>query len=172
MEPSPPAVPEERLDGWRRVSEATERPFSAGPVSVTAGTVRYEPTDDPEPRPFLFASRLRIRPDAGPNAALTRIVERGTRDGFRDRLAANDIEDVELRESRGIPIDHPPETVATAWTFRGRCVVDDESVPVEAMVAVWEAGQYLLAGGAHPLIGDVNDARRTLRGFVRGVRPD
>ncbi len=170
METSPPQVPTDRLDGWHRVSETTEQAFSAGPISVTAGTVRYEPANEPEPRPFFFASRLRIRPVVTPNVALTRLVERGARDGFHDRLAENDIDDAELRETREIPIDDPPGTMATASTFRGRCVVDGESIPVEALVAVWEVGDYLLAGGAYPLVGDVDGARRTLRGFVRGVR--
>ncbi|SNR23125.1 hypothetical protein [Halorubrum vacuolatum] len=172
MEPSPPRVPTDRLQGWKIVSEAVERPFSAGPVSVIAGTVRYEPTDTAEPRPFFFASRLYIRPETGPNPMLTRLVERGARDGFRERLAENDIDGVDHRHTRELPIDEPPDTMATADTFRGRCLVDGEPVPVEAMLAVWEAEGYLLAGGAYPLVDDVDGARRRLRRIVRGVRSE
>ncbi|MFC6772145.1 hypothetical protein ACFQDD_11570, partial [Halorubrum pallidum] len=68
----PPSLPRTHLDGWRRVAETVERPFDAGPVSVEAHTVRYE-RDGPPPRPFVFASRLRIRPETAPNAALTRL---------------------------------------------------------------------------------------------------
>ena len=172
MDPSPPLVKTDRLEGWKPVSETVERAFSAGPVSVTAGTVRYEPADRTDPKPFVFASRLAIRPKTNPNPMLTRLVERGARDGFRGRLAENGIGDVEHRHTREFPIDEPPDTVATAHTFHGRCVVDGESVPIEAFLAVWEAGEYLLAGGAYPLVGDVDGTRRRIRAIIRGVRPE
>ncbi|WP_144799315.1 hypothetical protein [Halorubrum depositum] len=188
----PPVVPTDRLDGWRRVAETTDRPFAAGPISVTASTVRYERTDDPPPRPFCFASRLRIRPETTPNAALTRLVERRAREGFRDRLAERDVEAVERRGEREIAVDDPAASRATLWTFRGDCrvgtdegVVDADgeesgardTVPVEALFAVWATDEYLLAGGAYPLGSDAypdgrspEDARRELLGIVRGVR--
>ncbi|WP_280586954.1 hypothetical protein [Halorubrum sp. Boch-26] len=190
----PPAVPADRLDGWRRVAETTDRPFAAGPVSVTAGTVRYERSDAPAPRPFCFASRLQIRPETAPNAALTRLVERRAREGFRDRLAERDIAAVERRGDRGIAIDDPAASRATLWTFRGDCRVDEaggdgavgpdgegnaagDAVPIEALLAVWATDEYLLAGGAYPLSADAypngrsaDDARRELLGIVRGVR--
>lgn len=176
----PPAVPHDRLGGWRRVDEATDRPFAAGPVSVTASTVRYERTETPRPRPFCFASRLRIRPPTGPNAALTRLVEKRARDGFRDRLAEHNVEAVEHRGDRDVAIDDPRAGRATLSTFRGTCVIDGEvdgrssdtePVPVEALLAVWEAGEYLLAGGAYPLTGATEEARRELVRVIRGVRP-
>jgi hypothetical protein len=186
----PPFVPADRLDGWRRVAETTDRPFAAGPVSVTASTVRYERSDAPTPRPFCFASRLRIRPETAPNAALTRLVERRAREGFRDRLAERDIEAVELRGDREIAVDDPAASRATLWTFRGDCRIDgaaerdgeasdaNGAVPVEALLAAWATDQYLLSGGAYPLGEDAYpagrsaaDARRELLGIVRGVRP-
>lgn len=182
----PPVVPADRLDGWECVERATERPFAAGPVSVTAGTARYERVDRPEPRPFFFASRLQIRPETSPNAALTRMVEDRARSGFRDRLADRDVEAVERREGREISIDGPTASRATLWTFRGTCRLDGKrspndregcpeldrtTVPVEALLAVWEAGEYLLAGGAYPLTGDPEEARRELLRLVRGTRP-
>ena len=197
----PPVVPADRLDGWKRVERTTERPFAAGLVSVTAGTARYERVDRAEPRPFFFASRLRIRPETPPNAALTRVVEDRARAGFRDRLADRDIEAVERRGKREISIDEPTASRATLWTFRGTCRLDgvadvdgggvdgvggDEersrndregehrgehaTVPVEALLAVWEAGEYLLAGGAYPLTGEPERARRGLLRLVRGTR--
>jgi hypothetical protein len=39
------------------------------------------------------------------------------------------------------------------------------------LLAVWEAGEYLLAGGAYRLDADADDARRELLGLVRSVRP-
>jgi len=180
----PPVVPPDRLDGWRRVDETTDRPFAAGPVSVTASTVRYERATDPPPRPFCFASRLRIRPETAPNPALTRLVERRAREGFRDRLAARDIEAVERRGDREMAVDDPAAERATVWTFRGDCRTGedgnggDREVPIEALLAVWAADEYLLAGGAYPLGADAypagrgpEDARRELLGIVRGVRP-
>lgn len=179
----PPVSPADRLDGWRRVAETTDRPFAAGPVSVTASTVRYERADATAPRPFCFASRLRIRPETAPNAALTRLVEREARSGFRDRLAERDIEAVERRGDREIAVDDPAGSRATLWTFRGDCRIeaddgsDDRDVPVEALLAVWATAEYLLAGGAYPLAADAypagrsaEDARRELLGIVRGVR--
>jgi len=175
----PPIVPTDRLDGWRHVERATERPFAAGPVSVTAGTVRYERTDRDEPRPFFFASRLRIRPGGTPNPALTRLVENRARAGFRDRLADHDIEGVESRGERSIRVDDPNASTATLVTYRARCDLPAGRVPVEALLAVWESGEYFLAGGAYRLDGgggdddvDADDARRELVGLVRGVRPD
>ncbi|WP_435073174.1 hypothetical protein [Halorubrum sp. HHNYT27] len=185
----PPVVPADRLVGWRRVAETTERPFDAGPISVTASTVRYERSDDPTPRPFCFASRLSIRPETAPNAPLTRLVERQSKVGFRDRLADRGIEAVEQRGDREIAVDDPTASRARVWTFRGDCrpVATDRgpsdetaasAVPVEALLAVWATDQYLLAGGAYPLDAgaypngrNAADARRELLGIVRGVRP-
>lgn len=171
----PPVVPSDRLDGWQRVSETTDRPFTAGPVSVTAGTVRYERTTTP-PRPFFFASRLRIRPLTAPNPALTHLVERQARSGFGDRLTEHNIGAVEHRGDRQISVSDPGASRATLSTFRGVCRPTDdiEAVPVEAMLAVWEAGEYLLGGGAYPLsdgAAAVETARRELLGLIRGVRP-
>ena len=180
-----PAVPRDRLDGWRRVAKTTDRPFTAGPVSVTASTVRFERTEAPAPRPFCFASRLRVRPQTPPNAALTRLVERQARAGFSDRLAERHIENVEHRSDRGIAIDDPDASRATLSTFRGVCnreayeadreraasSSDAETIPVEALLAVWEAGEYLLGGGAYSIAGEAADARRELLGIIRGVRP-
>ncbi len=172
----PPVVPRERLDDWRRVAETTERPFAAGPVSVTAGTVRYERTTAPPPRPFFFASRLRIRPQTAPNAALTRLVEGRARSGFRDRLAERHVEAVEHRGDREISVSDPNASRATLSTYRGACRPTDgtDPIPVEALLAVWDAGEYLLAGGAYPLsagAAEADAARRELLGLIRGVRP-
>ncbi|SFR50153.1 hypothetical protein [Halorubrum sodomense] len=166
----PPVVPRDRLDGWTLVAETTERPFEAGPVSVTAGTIRYE-RETPPPRPFFFASRLRISPGAGPNPALTRLVESRAREGFRDRLADRRITGLEHRDDRPLDVDDPNASRATLSVFHGRCAVDGERVPVEAPLAVWTSGEYLLAGGAYPT-GDGSEAtRRELLALVRGVRP-
>ncbi|WP_418282347.1 hypothetical protein [Halorubrum sp. DTA98] len=172
----PPSVPTDRLDGWRRVAETTEVPFSAGPVSVTAATVRFEPVDDADPRPFFFASRLRIEPSVAPNPVLTRLVERRARAGFRTRLADNDIRDVDHLDDREVRIDDPAASAAALSTFRGECTVADRSaaggrtVPVEALLAVWSVDDYRLAGGAYPLVGDADRARRDLLRLIRGVR--
>ena len=183
----PPVVPRDRLDGWHRVDETTDRAFVAGPVSVDASTVRYERTGREPPRPFCFASRLRIRPPTAPNAALTALVERRARSGFRDRLADRDIDDVESRGDREIAIDDPRASRATLSAFRGVARVgsggdsggrEDRSVPVEALLAVWTAGEYLLGGGAYPLDEDAYPpgagpaaARRELLAIVRGIEP-
>ncbi|WP_434522066.1 hypothetical protein [Halorubrum sp. AS12] len=166
----PPVVPRDRLDGWTLVAETTEQPFAAGPVSVTAGTTRYE-RETPPPRPFFFASRLRISPDAGPNPALTRLVESRAREGFRDRLADRDIGGLERRDDRSLDVDDPGASRATLSVFHGRCTVEGERVPVEALLAVWESGEYLLAGGAYPTAEGFEATRRGMLALVRGVRP-
>ncbi|OYR48745.1 hypothetical protein DJ73_18870, partial [Halorubrum sp. Ea1] len=79
---------------------------------------------------------------------------------------------------------HPAAERATVWTFRGDCRLEedgtggDREVPIEALLAVWAADEYLLAGGAYPVVADAypegrgpEDARRELLGIVRGVRP-
>jgi hypothetical protein len=166
----PPVVPHDRLDGWTLVAETTERPFEAGPVSVTAGTARYE-RETPPPRPFFFASRLRVSPETGPNPALTRLVESRAREGVRDRLAERDITDLARRDERRLDVDDPEASRATLTVFHGRCAVDGERVPVEALLAVWESGEYLLAGGAYPVGGGFEATRQELLAMVRGVRP-
>ncbi|QWC20429.1 hypothetical protein [Halorubrum sp. 2020YC2] len=166
----PPVVPADRLDGWTLVAESTERPFEAGPVSVTAGTARYE-RETPPPRPFFFASRLRISPDAGPNPALTRLVESRAREGFRDRLADRDITRLERRDDRSLDVDDPDASRATLSVFHGRCAVDGDRVPVEALLAAWESGEYLLAGGAYPTGEGFETTRQAVLALVRGVRP-
>ncbi|TKX73128.1 hypothetical protein EXE46_14860 [Halorubrum sp. GN11_10-6_MGM] len=166
----PPAVPRDRLDGWTLVAEATERPFDAGPVSVTAGTTRYE-HETPPPRPFFFASRLRVSPDAAPNPALTRLVESRARKGFGDRLADRDISELARRDQRRLHVDDPNASPATLTVFHGSCTVDGERVPVEALLAVWEAGEYLLAGGAYPTGDGFEATRKAVLALVRGVRP-
>jgi len=166
----PPVVSRDRLNDWRRTDETVERPFEAGPVSVTAATVRYE-RDGTTPCPFLFASRLRIRPSASPNAALTRLVEERSQAGFRGQLADRDVESVTRRDERSFAVDDPTASTATLWTFHGRCAVDGSSVPVEALLAVWESGEYLLAGGGYPVDGDRDATRHDVLAAVRGVRP-
>ena len=165
----PPTVAGD-LGGWTLVAEATKRPFDAGPVSVTAGTARYE-RETPPPRPFFFASRLRISPDTGPNPALTRLVESRAREGFRERLAERDVVDLERRDDRGLEVDDPSASRATLWVFHGRCAVDGGSVPVEALLAVWESDEYLLAGGAYPTDDGFEATRRAVLALIRGVRP-
>jgi len=174
----PPVVPRDRLEGWERVDETTDRAFVAGPVSVDASTVRYERAARDPPRPFCFASRLRIRPATAPNPALTALVERRARSGFRDRLAGRDIEGVEHRGDREIAIDDPAASRATLSTFRGVARVDttDRPAPIEALLAVWSTDEYLLGGGAYPLDeasypagGAPADARRELLSIVRGI---
>lgn len=166
----PPVVSPARLDGWTLVDEATERPFAAGPVSVTAGTVRYE-RETPPPRPFFFASRLRISPDTRPNPALTRLVESRARDGFRDRLADRGIAGVERRDDRDLALDDPEASRATLTVFHATCEVDGDRVPIEALLAVWERGEYLLAGGAYPTGDGFEATRQSVLALVRGVRP-
>ncbi|PSQ57484.1 hypothetical protein BRD22_01955 [Halobacteriales archaeon SW_8_68_21] len=166
----PPAVPRDRLDGWTLVAETTERPFAAGPVSVTAATTRYE-RETPPPRPFFFSSRLRLSPDAGPNPALTRLVESRAREGFRDRLADREITGLEHRDDRSLAVDDPDASRATLSTFHGRCAGGGERVPVEALLAVWERGEYLLAGGAYPIGDGFEATRQEVVALVRGVRP-
>jgi len=84
---------------------------------------------------------------------------------------------IERRDDREISIDDPDASRATLSTFRGVCHPTDDSaetVPVEAMLAIWEAGEYLLCGGAYPLSDGAAAAdagRRELLGLLRGVRP-
>ena len=166
----PPAVPPDRLAGWTLVDETTERPFAAGPVSVTAGTARYE-RETPPPRPFFFASRLRISPDTHPNPALTRLVESRAREGFRDRLADREIVGVERRDEREVAVDDPEASSATLSVFHAHCEVGGDRVPIEALLAVWERGEYLLAGGAYPIGDGFEATRQSVLALVRGVRP-
>jgi len=165
---NPPVVPADRLDGWERVETTTERPFAAGPVSVTASTARYERATRPDPRPFFFASRLQIRPSGSASRALTRLVTQRAQSGFCERLADRGITDVDRRQKRSLSVDDPEATRATLITYRGQASLA-QPVAVEAILAVWRADAYLLAGGGYPLDTAPEAARRELLGLVRGV---
>lgn len=163
----PPVVPRARLDGWQCIDETTERAFTAGFVSVDASTVRYERDATEPPRPFCFASRLRIRPATAPNPALTALVERRARSGFRDRLAERDIEDIEHRGDREIAVDDPKASRATLSTFRGVTGVGsgDRRVPVEALLASGRPASIYSAGARTP-----STRRRTRPERARATR--
>ncbi|GAB6878276.1 hypothetical protein JCM17823_05500 [Halorubrum gandharaense] len=185
---NPPVVPDDALDGWAVVAETTETPFSVGPISVVAHTRRYEPTDTPAPRPFFFASRLAITPRTRPNGALTRLVERGAREGFRSTLADRGIDDLSRGDRQTLRIDDPEASEATLTTFHGVLRPDAgttesagdavaQPVPVLALLATWTThatDEYLLAGGAVPA-GEADDpeaGRRRLLQQIRSVRAE
>lgn len=157
---NPPVVPDDALDGWAVVAETTETPFSVGPVSVVSHTRRYEPADTPTPRPFFFTSRLAITPRTRPNAALTHLVERGAREGFRSTLTERGIDDVSQGDRQTLRIDDPEASQATLTTFQGSHRPDGGTAGDTG-----DAGDAGVAGDAEDGedTGDAQEAARTER---------
>jgi hypothetical protein len=187
--PEPPTLPDDRLDGWRRVERTTDRPFSVGPVSVTATTVVYD--DDRLARTvraatgldgqwrFFFASRLTISPSTPPSTALRRLVTDRARRGFRDRLRDRGFESPEERERRTIQIDG---TDAEVTAYDATCRLADVRLSVVGWLTVRpDDSAFLLAGGAYPTAvvasdGDGRDdatpAKETVAELGEHVTPD
>jgi len=105
-----PAVPSERLDGWRETDTTIEKAFSTPIVTVYTHTVVFEETAAraqiraqtgcDHPWQFFFVSRIRLDPPREPNAMLTQLVRRKAAGGFTDRLADRGIEQVTERDRR------------------------------------------------------------------------
>ncbi|WP_119815654.1 hypothetical protein [Halalkaliarchaeum desulfuricum] len=165
-----PDIPEELLDGWRRIEKREEKPFRAGPISVRAHTVVYEDAErrerlreaiGPEVDTiwrFYFASRVRIRPRISSSVALTRIVESNATAAFREELRTRGFQSVERRDRRTLDVGG-----RIAPTFRFVAVVSAVSMAVasEAFLAVVPGDrEYQLVGGAYPtsvIDGDSGD---------------
>jgi hypothetical protein len=156
--PSPPALPADRLAGWRQVADTTERPFEAGPVAVTARTLVYEDarlgetvrdrTGVDGPWRFFFASRLAIRPATSPSAALRRLVVEGARRGFVERLRDRGFEAPSEAERRTIRVG---DADASLTGYDAACRFGPLRLSVAGWLAVWSTdGRYLVAGGAYP----------------------
>lgn len=163
MEVPPPAIPDDRLEGWRRVDSSVETPFDAKVVTVRAHTLVFEDADrgpiltertgvDTAWR-FVFVTRIQIRPNTRPSAALSRVVRNGAADGFEERLADRGFESIRKRDSRSVAIgDGDGDKDGTLVTYSARCVVDSIRIPLEGMLAVWtRSGQYYVGGGAYPV---------------------
>jgi hypothetical protein len=166
MDVPPPAVPSERLDGWRRTEATIEEAFSTPVVTVYTHTVVYEEIERREriaddtgvdqPWRFFFVSRIRLDPDRDPSRLLTSLVRRKATAGFVDRLEDRGIEGVSERDREESRIG---DTDGLILTYGGafRHQLDEAgdsallSLPVAALLAVWDAGgDYHVAGGAYP----------------------
>lgn len=161
MEVPPPAIPNNRLKGWRQVDSSVETPFDAKVVTVWAHTLVFEDADrgpiltertgvDTAWR-FVFVTRIQIRPNTRPSAALSRVVRSGATDGFEERLADRGFESIRKRDSRSVAIGDG-DGGGTLVTYGARCVVDSIRIPLEGLLAVWtHGGQYYVGGGAYPV---------------------
>jgi hypothetical protein len=170
-----PAVPSERLDGWRETDVTTEQAFSTPIVTVYTHTVVFEETavrteikattGYDHPWQFFFVSRIRLDPQRDPGTMLTKLVRRKAAAGFTDRLADRGIEQVTERDRHEQPIGDAPGLVVSYRGVVRRSISpadgsDTEiagdpsallSLPITAVVAIWAAGgDYHVAGGGVP----------------------
>ena len=121
-----PAVPSERLDGWRETDATIEQAFSTPIVTVYTHTVVFEETTVrteirettgyDHPWQFFFVSRIRLDPQRDPGTMLTKLVRRRAAAGFTDRLADRGIKQVTERDRREQPIGDAPGLVVS---YRG-----------------------------------------------------
>jgi len=125
-----PAVPSERLDGWRETDATIEQAFSTPIVTVYTHTVVFEETTVrteirettgyDHPWQFFFVSRIRLDPQRDPGTMLTKLVRRKAAAGFTDRLADRGIKQVTERDRREQPI-------GDAWLFPTVVLFGDRS---------------------------------------------
>jgi hypothetical protein len=170
MDPEPPAIPDDDLVEWSHVEDSTDVLFDGTPVTVTGRTLRYESTT-PGARDsldrFFFATRLGMEPSVSPNVALTKLVQSGATDGFRDQLSDRGFQDIRRVETRTIPVG---DAEADLYRYRAQCRTADADIPAEAVMATWADNSYQIAGGGYPLTGDVKTSRRDLQRLIRDVR--
>ena len=135
-----PAVPSERLAGWRETDATIEKAFSTPIVTVYTHTVVFEETEAREqiraqtgcdhPWQFFFVSRIRLDPRRDPNPMLTQLVRRKAAAGFTDRLAARGIEQVAERDRRKQSIGEATGQIVTYGGLVRRSIqVDTGSDP-------------------------------------------
>src|SRR6056297_2320442 len=136
-----PAVPSERLAGWRETDTTIEQAFSTPIVTVYTHTVVFEETEArariraktgcDHPWQFFFVSRIRLDPRREPNAMLTQLVRRKAADGFTDRLADRGIEQVAERDRRERAIGEATGLIVTygGLVRRSIQVADDGDTP-------------------------------------------
>ena len=139
-----PAVPSERLAGWRETDTTIEQAFSTPIVTVYTHTVVFEETEArariraetgcDHPWQFFFVSRIRLEPRREPNAMLTQLVRRKAADGFTDRLADRGIEQVAERDRRERAIGEATGQIVTygGLVRRSIQVADDGDTPAAA----------------------------------------
>ncbi|WP_129116809.1 hypothetical protein [Halegenticoccus tardaugens] len=156
--PSPPAVPDDRLAGWRRIERSTDTPFDVGFFRITAHTVVYEDADlraaigeragtDRTWRIFL-ASRLVLSPPLPLSPPLSRLIADRAAEGFADRLRDRGFVGVAETETGSLDIDGER---ARLTGYEATCQSGGVTLAVEGWIARWRSdGQFLLAGGAYP----------------------
>jgi hypothetical protein len=176
---SPPSVPEARLADWRLTEDATETPFSAAGVTVTARILVYaddrlrerlrERTGVDRLWRFFLASRLVLSPSSPVTGALRSLVVSRANRGFADRLRDRGFTAVDLAERRSLRIG---DADARLLRYDACCPVDGLTLSVDGWLAVWAPDRaFRLAGGAYPTAvvddataapGNASDAADTL----------
>ena len=154
-----PAVPSERLDGWRETDVTTKQAFSTPIVTVYTHTVVFEETavrteikattGYDHPWQFFFVSRIRLDPQRDPGTMLTKLVRRKAAAGFTDRLADRGIEQVTERDRHEQPIGDAPGLVVS---YRG--IVRRSISPADSTAGA--------TGGDDANAGDLGDASALL----------
>ncbi|WP_251343252.1 hypothetical protein [Haloplanus halophilus] len=155
---SPPSVPSERLAGWRLATDATETPFSAAGLTVTARILLYEDdrlretvrerTGLDRSWRFFLAARLELAPSPPVTGALRGLVASRASRGFADRLVDRGFTAVDRAERRSLRVG---DADARLFRYDARCPVGGVTLAVDGWLAVWAPDRaFRLAGGAYP----------------------
>jgi hypothetical protein len=166
----PPSVPTEQLTDWRRTTDATETPFSALGLTVTARFLLYEDerlrtaireeTGVDRTWRFFLAARLTLDPTPPVTRTLRNLVANRASRGFVDRLSEREFGAVERVDRRPLRVGGE---AARLFQYDARCRVDGLTLPVTAWLAVWAPGSdFRMAGGAYPTGVDSGAAEDTL----------
>lgn len=160
-EPAAPSVPVESLgDDWEQVSNEVETLFELAAASVVGHTVVYEDTGlastvteesgVAELSRFVFATRLGFSPSlppGSPRVVKPMVVSEAT-DEFATVLKERGFSDVNRQTRQRLSTGSG--TRATLFGYEAQFPTEKATVPVAGWLAVWHAGDFLLAGGAYP----------------------
>lgn len=147
------------LDGWALSEDTTETLFSLPTARVEGHTLVYEDAElrarvretheADHPWRFVFVTEVRFSPPLAPGGAAmvkpTLVVEAGTR--FAEDLRERGLRGVEKGRTETMRVGG---TRARLSDFRAAYELGGEAVPIRGWLAVWEDGDFRVAGGAYP----------------------
>jgi hypothetical protein len=167
--PTPPAVPEERLEreGWTLVAERTETVFEMPTMRVRGVTRRFEDDrsraalaetghETDHPIRFFAVSRLVFEPPLPPGVGTSMVaptVRTEARKAFARRLQERGLEDVSRDRSERFRL--PDRTRVRLWRYTARLPSDQvaDDLPLECWVGVWmRSDTVFVVTGGHPTV--------------------
>jgi hypothetical protein len=159
-----PLVPDDKLDdgGWQQTDQWVETVFELPVLTVRGGTLVYgdertrsairEITGDDRLWRFFFATQLSFTPPLTPGVGPTSVaptVRSQAKTVFVEDLRDRGFESITKENSQRMRVDSGKK--AKLWKYTANHPLEDQTLPIEAWLAVWhQRGTFLLSGGAYP----------------------